>query len=124
MGWTMRKPRATGWVDIAAALPGYVSGSLQLKRTGDTVWLNAYQLVVADQGTGWVNLGTAIPVGYRVSAAGFVYLAITAWVSTRAAGPVRISAGGNLLIYGMGGQKPLDGMVSWPTDEPMPTGGA
>lgn len=122
MGW-LKRPRKTGWIDISSALPGFVSGTLHLKRTGDTVWLNAYQLVVADQGTAWANLGNVIPAGYRISAAGFVYLAVTSWVSNRASGPVRISAGGNLLIYGMGGQKPLDGLVSWPTDDLMPTGG-
>lgn len=122
MAW-LKRSRKTGWIDIAPTLPGYVSGTLQLKRAGDLVWLNAYQLVVADQGTAWANLGNVIPAGYRISAAGFVYLAVTPWVSNRATGPVRISAGGNLLVYGMSGQKPLDGLVSWPTDDMMPAGG-
>lgn len=122
MGW-LKRARKTAWIDITPTLPGYVSGTLELRRVGDTVWLNSYQLAVEDQGTAWANLGNAIPAGYRITASGFVYLAITPWVSNRASGPVRISSGGNLLVYGMGGQKPLDGLVSWPTDDLMPTGG-
>lgn len=111
----------SGWRDISATLPGYISGRAWLKRRGSTVWLDCYQLVVADQGTGWANLGNAIPSGFRMDTPGFTYLAVTAWINTRAPGPVRTSSGGGLLVYGMSGKKPLDATVCWPTEEPIPS---
>lgn len=122
MSWSLRRSadRDTGWRDITDLVPGRVSGTLYLRRTGMFVTLRFSNLVVADSGTWWVTLNGVLPAGFRQSINGFTYMPLTQYVSISSAGPVRVDSSGNLTIYDMAGSKRASGTCIFLVEDAMP----
>lgn len=111
----------TGWRNISSLITGLVSGSIWVRRTGNTVTIRFDDLIVTDQGTTGVNWSGLISSGFRYEAAGFAYLPLSPSSSSHSTGGARIDRSGNLYIYNMSGGKRARGIASWPTGEPWPT---
>ncbi|WP_193117027.1 hypothetical protein [Brachybacterium tyrofermentans] len=127
----------SGWRDITSLIPVPVtSGKLYLARTGSTVWLDFYNLLVTDVPSAtWHSWGVTIPDGFR-TARNWSYVPLAPTLSSRssantfvnqsqALGPVRLAANGSLVIYsakdGAGAVQPIQGLVSWMTQESTPS---
>lgn len=137
MPWIRKRQQDTDWRDITSQVPVPVtSGRLLLARFGSTAWLEFEALLVADPPSGsfhsWGS-GT-IPQGFRPSKFHYRPLAPQFGLNTlnyvtltaHASGPVRIAANGGLIVYGAkrgdnGNLLPIQGLVSWPTLEVLPT---
>lgn len=121
MPWLKRNVRTdTGWIDITGLLPGVSSGSLWARREGKRVWLDFQNLVIASTelgGTSFSQWDSVLPNGWGPTR--LAYLSLTRPASSDSAGPVRISPGGQIVVYAHTAR--IVGLISYLTDQPMPT---
>lgn len=125
MAWTLRKRRDTGWLDITSRATGHLSGSVYIRRIEESVWLRFVDLVLADGTNSYATVNGLIPQGFRFTELGFTTFALPATNSAvYSPGPLRTDRNGNAVVYDTQGERRIRGAVSWPCDDPMPTGGA
>lgn len=110
----------SGERDITSLVPDVVSGSLYLTRVGRTVWLDFNALVGTPQGSSALTYSRLLPSGFRV-ARRTRYRPLSKNWAADATGPVRLDSTGTVVISGAGGSQPIRGLISFPTDDPIPT---
>lgn len=110
----------SGERDITGLIPDVVSGALHIQRVGSTVWIDFRDLVCADPTSAWHEWKGLLPTGFR-PVRSWKYLPLAARTSAFTVGPARVSAGGDLLVYDVAGQKIMRGLISFPTPDPAPT---
>lgn len=117
MPW-IKKPHSTSWIELPL-LNGW-TGQVLVRRTGMTVWARVVGLNGAAKTS---DLACEIPVGFRDvgpdGARGELHTATTTPVIRR-----YWVGGASFRVITGTGDAPLWGTVSWPTDNPIPTGGA
>ena len=111
----------TGWRDVTSLIPvEVVSGKLLLARRDTTVWLSFDELQLVDDGSSVQTWHNFLPAGYHQDTPDFYHMPLPARTSAYAAGPVRVSRYGQLVIYGLSGQKIMSGTVSFPVPGSWP----
>ena len=89
-------PQSTGWRNITSFAPGYVSGRLLIKRTGDTVTVIFDDLVLSVSGNqGFTRLPSGFYPWHRVRETWHIGLA------DPPVGTLNISTGGYFNVYGV-----------------------
>lgn len=123
MPWT-RKRRATTPLDITSTIPTATAGNLLIWRDGNTVWMHFKNLVVSDvERPDMINYNV-IPVGFRPLDSFELPLGPRVFGSTNEVnGSARIY-GTTLVLYRVPAGGFVRGLVSFPTNDPMPAGGA
>lgn len=121
MPWLKRNVRTdTGWVDVTSLLPGVSSGRLWARREGKRVWLDFQNLVVVSTELGGASFSqweSILPAGW--CPVRLAYLPLTKPATSDASGPIRVSPGGQIVVYGHTAR--IVGLVCYLTDQPMPT---
>ncbi|MGP5715675.1 hypothetical protein ACTXO9_07265 [Brachybacterium tyrofermentans] len=110
----------SGERDVTSLLPGVVSGALYVQRVGSTVWLDFRDLVCTDPENSWHSWSNVLPPGLRPNRS-WEYLPLTGQSTTYTVGPVRVGAAGDLVVYGVTGQKIMRGLISFPTPDAPPS---
>lgn len=105
----------SGDIDITANLTGITSGNVFLTRIGWQVWLDFQDVALSGAGN-FVQWDGAIPDGLRPPR--MIDLPMQGRGSADTAGPVRISSGGQLIVYRPAGT--VRGLVAWFTREAPP----
>lgn len=117
MPWLKRNlPTAMPWRDVTSLLDGIESGRLLVMRDRGTVWLAFQDLVLTSPGTN-VQWNSVLPTGLRPSLP-FVDGPLQGRASVDTAGPVRVAANGQIVVYRPAGN--IRGLVSLPTAQAMP----
>lgn len=108
----------SGRRNITALLdPAPVSGNLYIERRGDTVWLHMDTLVLAT--TSDAIYSGVIPTGFQITTPAEIAAAQRSALDAK--GGIR-TYGGSLGFYYLGqAAGPFRGMVSWPTNQAIPT---
>lgn len=120
MGWMLKSKRDTGLFDVSALSQVLTSGTLMLRRTGDTTWLMGDNVRLSTTATGsFLDLlpSGSLPVGMRPQR--------TIWqnILTSTGGPRRLAsaASGWVPLYGGATQGDvLHFTIGFPTTGAMP----
>lgn len=105
----------SGDLDITSSLTGIESGSAILTRIGQQVWLDFQDVKITAPGN-FVQWDGAIPDGLRPPR--MIDLPMQGRGSGDTAGPVRVSSGGQLIVYRPAGT--VRGIVTWFTRQAPP----
>lgn len=109
----------SGVRDVTGLIPNVVSGTLHVWRSGSTVWMRFYRLLVTDPETNtYHSFMDLLPIGMRPGAQEYLPLAEAASASTR--GPASPAASGHVYVYNATPGKRMDGLVSFHTPDDPP----
>lgn len=113
--------RDTGTRRIEAAIPGYISGEVTLRRVGKIVMLGVNELAATPASGTTVSLPASfVPPGFRFFPPTYAYYASFARSSSHNIGSLRISRYGQVDFYNMNGLR-SNVIATWVTDEAWPS---
>lgn len=119
MSW-LKKTRDTGFVDVSAAVDGYVSGRLLIRRKADVVTIVFEDLVTTHSGTKTLYI---LPPGMRAFHIERQHWFVPNSSAPTSIGTVNIGLAGHVVAYQQVPGQPMTARVQFDTLQDWPAGG-